>query len=580
MGSTLTTTIRPDIEPDTSAQSRESNLTIVAGNYQLAEIIAGHLTKTPGLTSCNLVAASAFVFSDPQLSGAVLYLPSMLEDGMVPDMVEAANVFDKCAHGAVEWVVLVSSAAVYGASFRNPGLLSELYPLPKDQKPVGIAAKWRKFEGLANRHCRNGVCKNGVRLTVLRCSTVLSKQSANRMVRPLVQWAATTMPGHDPCIQLLSPADLAHAVDCVLQTGADGIFNVAPDGVIPLRQALKRAGTRRIPIPRTILRIGCALRGLTTTSDLNFARYPWTVSNEKIKALGFNPRLSSLDALAEFCPQLQGAASLDNDQRSGQFDDFGMDQEYIQFFGRTLFRFLADWYWRIEVAGVENIPQNGRAVLAGIHRGFMPWDGVMALDVIVKRTGRYPRFLIHPGLVKFPFLANFMTKLGGIIACQENARRVLESDQLLGVFPEGIQGAFVPYSQAYQIHDFHRDAFVKMALRHQAPIVPFVTVGSAEIFPILAKLKSPLWTKYSEWPAFPITPTFPVIPLPLPSKWHMRFLPALHIQNNYPPTAAAETAVVRTISREVRNRMQNAIDEILLRRPSIFFGSAFAVGTK
>ncbi len=210
----------------------------------------------------------------------------------------------------------------------------------------------------------------------------------------------------------------------------------------------------------------------------------------------------------------------------------------------------------------------------------MPWDGVMALDLIVKNIGRYPRFLIHPGLVKFPFLANFMTKLGGVIACQENAQRILESDELLGVFPEGIKGAFVRYSDAYRIHDFHRDAFVKMALRHRAPIIPFVTVGSAEIFPILGKLKSQSWTRYSEWPAIPITPTFPLIPLPLPSKWHTRVLPAMHVENDYPPSAAANPSIVRVISREVKQRMQNAIDEMLKRRKSVFFGSVFAVDTK
>src|SRR5207245_1661414 len=95
------------------------------------------------------------------------------------------------------------------------------------------------------------------------------------------------------------------------------------------------------------------------------------------------------------------------------------------------------------------------------------------------------------------------------------------------------------------------------------------------IFPILGKLKSRLWTKYSEWPEFPITPTFPFVPVPLPSKWHTRFLPALHVEGDYPPSAAANTSVVRAISREVKRRMQEAIDEMLQQRRSVFFGSIF-----
>ena len=110
---------------------------------------------------------------------------------------------------------------------------------------------------------------------------------------------------------------------------------------------------------------------------------------------------------------------------TAEFDLFGMDKDYIRFYGKTLFRFLSDFYWRIENRGMEYIPAEGPALLVGMHRGFMPFDGVMALHTVVRETGRYPRFLTHPGLLKFPYLANFMTKLGGVLACQESADCVL-----------------------------------------------------------------------------------------------------------------------------------------------------------
>ena len=106
-------------------------------------------------------------------------------------------------------------------------------------------------------------------------------------------------------------------------------------------------------------------------------------------------------------------------------------------------------------------------------------------------------------------------------------------------------------------------------------IVPFVTVGSAEIFPIFGRLKWRFWTRYTEWPYFPITATFPLLPLPLPSKWHTQFLPPIHIEQQYPPEAAQDKNVVKAISMEVRRQMQQAVDEMLQRRRSIFFGSIF-----
>jgi 1-acyl-sn-glycerol-3-phosphate acyltransferase/nucleoside-diphosphate-sugar epimerase len=547
-------------------------LAIVAMDHELAETIAADLAYTGG-TECKIVAADTIAAVDLGVADCVAYLPSLQKSCTIPDLVEATAVFRACDEVQVARFVLVSSAAVYGASFRNPGLLPESYPLSRDKS--GIASYWADLEGVARKFF-----KQEGQLGILRCATLLSRHSASPIARHLTGSIVLTMPGHDPCIQVLSSHDLARAIGCLLQSDACGVFNVAPDGVIPWRQALRRLGIKTVIIPRTILLAEQVALTKSRAAHLEYQRYTWTISNVRIKELGFQPAKSSAQALNELRTASNAVSNFETHDFSHRFDDFGMDKAYIDSYGRTLFRFLADWYWRIETAGFEHIPRQGRGVLAGLHRGFMPFDGVMALHLIATQVGRYPRFLIHPGLVKFPFLANFMTKLGGIIACQKNAAYVLEREDLLGVFPEGIRGAFIRYSRAYQVQDFHRDAFVKIALRHRAPIIPFVTVGSAEIFPILGEIKSRWWSKYTEWPSLPITPTFPLVPLPLPSKWHMRFLPALHVERDYPPSAAENPAVVRAISRTVKHRMQEAIDEMLQRRRSVFFGSVFPAGTE
>src|SRR5215470_317424 len=225
---------------------------------------------------------------------------------------------------------------------------------------------------------------------------------------------------------------------------------------------------------------------------------------------------------------------------------------------RHLFNFLSKYYWRIETAGLDHLPREGRAILVGNHRGFMPWDAVMTLHIIQRHTGRIPRFLVHPGLLKFRPIARFVTRLGGVLACRENAARILDADELLGVLPEGIEGAFSLYRNAYKLASFGRDDFVKMALRHRAPIVPFVIVGSADAVPMFARIKSRWWTRRTEWPYFPIS-TFPFIPAPLPSKWHMQFLPPLHVYHDHPPESASDRSIVRAISLQVRNQMQQAL---------------------
>lgn len=257
-----------------------------------------------------------------------------------------------------------------------------------------------------------------------------------------------------------------------------------------------------------------------------------------------------------------------------QLDGFGLDRDYIERRGKTLFNFLCKYYWRIETRGLEHVPLHGGAVLVGTHRGFMPWDAVMILHLIVRNTGRVPRFLCHPGLLKFSVVANFITKLGGVLACRQNADRILAADELLGVLPEGVEGAFSLYRDAYKLASFRRDDFVKMALQHRVPIIPFVIVGNAEILPMFARIKSRWWTKHLQWPYVPIS-TFPIVPVPLPSKWHLRFLAPINVQQNYSPEAARDRSAVKAISLTVRTAMQDSLDEMVARRRSIFFGSIF-----
>lgn len=241
---------------------------------------------------------------------------------------------------------------------------------------------------------------------------------------------------------------------------------------------------------------------------------------------------------------------------------------------RHLFNFAAKYYWRIETAGLEHIPREGRAILVGNHRGFIPFDAIMVLHLIQRFSGRIPRFLVHPGLLKFRPIARFVTRMGGVLADRQNAARVLEADEILGVLPEGVEGAFSLHRNAYQLKSFGRDDFVKMALIHGAPIVPFVIVGSADALPIFARIKSRWWRRHMQWPYIPIS-TFPLIPAPLPSKWHVQFLPPFHVDQNRLSQSAYDRAAVTALSLAVRNRMQHAIDEILARRRSIFWGSAF-----
>jgi 1-acyl-sn-glycerol-3-phosphate acyltransferase/nucleoside-diphosphate-sugar epimerase len=478
----------------------------------------------------------------------VVYRPQLCAQGERPNLEAAEAFFETLAADGTRRLVLLSSAAALDPNHHNTGYLCEAHR-PAGRNP--IARAWLDLEALAAARLPH------LERIVLRPAPVIAADGADffsRLLRDRRRRITAMPPGYDPTIQLLTPEDLAGAVHAAVTQGAGrpGTYHVAPAGALPLRRALRLAGVRCLPF------------GLTGGGGrLDYLRHNWTVSGAKIeRELGFTPRSTSAAAVRPGSDQV--------------FDDFGLDLDYIAGYERTLFRFLHDVYWRIEVQGVENVPREGRAVLTGVHRGFMPWDGVMALVAVKRAVGRVPRFLIHPCLIKPPFLADYMTKLGGIVASAENADRVLSGGGLLGMFPEGIHGAFTMYRDAYKLGKFGRDEYVKMALRNRAPIIPFVTVGSAEIYPIWGRLDWKWVKRATEWLFLPVGPNFPFPGLPLPSKWHTRFLEPIPLQEAYGPEAADDPAVVRAISGDVRARMQTALDEMLARRRSIFFGSIFS----
>ena len=539
---------------------------VVASRDRLAESLVDALSRSPHVEFCERAP------HDPQRIEAAAFsrydtlVYSALPSGSAttgPDVAAAREVCARLASLPLKHAVVISSAAVYSPNHQSTGLLDETAFVPEGRSE--IADGWREVERLSTQIGEHSGAAPTVR-AVLRPAAVLD--GVDYFSKLLTGRLAITYPGHDPTIQLLSPRDLAGAVTAAVERRASGIFNVAPAGAIPLKASLRVAGVPRLPLGRVAQNAVRALASSASLSappdQLKYIQFSWTVSGDKLRReLGFEPSRTSEQAVLELVGKPGDAP--------GTYDDFGMDVAYIKRYCRHLFRFLHNVYWRVEVEGIEHIPPRGRGVLVGMHRGFMPFDGVMALFAMVTRSDRIPRFLIHPSLTKMPFLADFMAKLGGIMACQENGDWVLQRDELLGVFPEGIRGAFTMYKRAYTLGKFGRDEFVRMALRNRAPLLPFVTVGSAEIYPILKRVDWLWFKRYTEWPFLPITPA----PFPLPSKWHTQFLPPMHVEQEYGPEAADDPKTVHRISLEVRQRMQAAIDEMLLRRKSIFYGSIF-----
>ena len=253
-------------------------------------------------------------------------------------------------------------------------------------------------------------------------------------------------------------------------------------------------------------------------------------------------------------------------------DEWGFDEDFADLV-EPFFGFLYARWWRVQVEGAHRVPAHGRALLASNHAGILPCDATMISVALLREhpLPRHPRFLVLNWAFDLPWISAFIRRVGGVVASPYNALRLLEQDQLVAVFPEGVKGTGKPFGERYRLQRFGRGGFVEIALRASAPIVPVAVVGSEEIYPKLADV--PALARVIGAPFFPVTPTFPWLgPLgvvPLPSKWRIEFCDPIDTAH-YGPEAANDRGLVLELTEQVRDTVQQAVYANLVRRGSAF----------
>lgn len=253
-------------------------------------------------------------------------------------------------------------------------------------------------------------------------------------------------------------------------------------------------------------------------------------------------------------------------------DDFGLDPAYYEAV-RPVVSFIYKHWFRVEATGIENVPGEGPAMLVANHSGVLPWDALMLSNAIWDQhpQPRPARLLFLKWFATVPFLAPFLAKTGHVLACPENGRRLLAQRQLVGVFPEGVKGIGKLYKDRYQLARFGRGGAIRLAMEARSPIIPVAIVGAEETYPALFKLD--FIAKLLGLPYLPITPTFPWFGLlgflPLPTKWHIHFCKPIRF-NDKAPAKVNDYLVVSMLTDRVRSIVQEAINELLRRRRSVF----------
>ena len=186
-------------------------------------------------------------------------------------------------------------------------------------------------------------------------------------------------------------------------------------------------------------------------------------------------------SLAQMATRLIGAIAQEAQRRVPTADLDERDPDYIR---DTLPRLwmLASLYFRAEVRGLQNIPEEGPVLLVGNHSGgnLTPDTHVFTL-AFSTYFGVERRFhqLAHNLVLSMPGLG-MLRKYGTVAATPENAQRALDVGGALLVYPGGDYEVHRPTWDSAKVDFGGRRGFIRLAKERKVPLVPVVAIGGQE----------------------------------------------------------------------------------------------------
>ena len=178
------------------------------------------------------------------------------------------RILDLSLRFKVKKICILSTFHVYGALSDNSIFLPE-------NSPLKASIKYPELRDVVemDQICTNWMWKyqNQVDSVVLRPCNIIGEQIANTMTRYLKSRAALRPIDYNPVFQFIHEFDMANVLYQSLEKLPTGIYNVAGDDFVSLRDALDLIGTKGgIPFPMSI---ASGLNKILNTTNLGFPEY-------------------------------------------------------------------------------------------------------------------------------------------------------------------------------------------------------------------------------------------------------------------------------------------------------------------
>jgi 1-acyl-sn-glycerol-3-phosphate acyltransferase len=208
---------------------------------------------------------------------------------------------------------------------------------------------------------------------------------------------------------------------------------------------------------------------------------------------------------------------------------------------------LASLYFRGEVRGLGNIPEDGPVLLVGNHSG-----GNLTVDSGVFTLAFSAYFgveralytLAHNLVVSAPGLG-FLRRFGVIAASPGNAEQALDDGAAVLVYPGGDREVHRPSWESGRVDFGERKGWIRLALDQDVPIVPVVAIGGQETALFLSRgetlARFLLLDRTLRLKVLPISLALPwglnvgdfLGHVPLPAKITVETLPPIHLRDEF-----------------------------------------------
>ena len=236
---------------------------------------------------------------------------------------------------------------------------------------------------------------------------------------------------------------------------------------------------------------------------------------------------------------------------------------------------LSSLYFRGDVRGLGNVPEDGGVLLVGNHSG-----GNLTPDTIVFTLAFSTYFgverafhqLAHNLVLSFPGLS-YLRKYGTVAASPENARTALEAGAAVLVYPGGDYEVHRPIWERHRVDFDGRKGFIKLALEANVPIVPVVSVGGQETAVFLTHgqrlAKTLRLDKLFRLKTLPVNLSLPWIlnvgdffgHLPLPAKITVQVMEPINLRERY-----GSDPDIDDVYEDVTRLMQDQLSELAAER--------------